>query len=254
MSVEVRRDMLDRYLREHGRTSVNDLASHFNITGATVRSDLRHLELANLVTRRYGGAEAVTHPVAEDRSMDEKTTLNQNIKQRIGAKAASLVNDGESIILDNGSTTLQMVPWLIERVALTVMTNSLLIINEAVARDCNMNLLMPGGTYRKRSSSFHGGLAEQAFRSFTFDKLFIGADGFDIEQGTTTFNEAYQVSQAMCQAAKQIIVVTDSSKFGRKTPNVVVPIDKIDIVITDSGISESDLAALQQRGIQVMLV
>jgi len=144
MSVEVRRDMLVRYLREHGRTSVNDLASHFNITGATVRSDLRHLELANLVTRRYGGAEAVTHPVAEDRSMDEKTTLNQNIKQRIGAKAASLVNDGGSIILDNGSTTLQMVPWLIERVALTVMTNSLLIINEAVARDCNMNLLMPG--------------------------------------------------------------------------------------------------------------
>lgn len=77
---------------------------------------------------------------------------------------------------------------------------------------------------------------------------------FDIEQGTTTFNEAYQVSQAMCQAAKQIIVVTDSSKFGRKTPNVVVPIDKIDIVITDSGISESDLSALQLRGIQVMLV
>lgn len=131
------------------------------------------------------------------------------------------------IILDNGSTTLQMVPWLVERVALTVMTNSLLIINEAVARDSNMTLLMPGGTYRKRSSSFHGGLAEQAFRAYTFDKLFIGADGFDIEQGTTTFNEAYQVSQSMCQAAKQIIVVTDSSKFGRKTPNVVVPIDKV---------------------------
>ena len=254
MSVEIRREMLVRYLREHGRTTVNDLASHFNITGATVRSDLRYLEQASLVTRRYGGAEAVSHPVAEDRTMDEKTTLNQNIKQRIGAKAASLVHDGESIILDNGSTTLQMVPWLVERVALTVMTNSLLIINEAVSRDCNMNLLMPGGTYRKRSSSFHGGLAEQAFRSFTFDKLFIGADGFDIEQGTTTFNEAYQVSQAMCHAAKQIIVVTDSSKFGRKTPNVVVPIDKINIVITDHGISEADQAALEQRGIQVLLV
>jgi DeoR family glucitol operon repressor len=164
------------------------------------------------------------------------------------------VHDGESIILDNGSTTLQMVPWLVERVALTVMTNSLHIINEVVARDSNMNLLMPGGTYRKRSASFHGGLAEQAFRAFSFDKLFIGADGFDIEQGTTTFIEAYQVSQAMCQAAKQIIVVTDSSKFGRKTPNVVVPIEKIDIVITDHGISEADQTALEQRGIQVLLV
>ncbi len=254
MSVEIRRDMLVRYLREHGRTTVNDLAAHFNITGATVRSDLRYLEQSNQVTRRYGGAEAVTQPVAEDRTMDEKTALNQNIKQRIGAKAASLVHDGDSIILDNGSTTLQMVPWLIERVALTVMTNSLLIINEAVARDSNMTLLMPGGTYRKRSSSFHGGLAEQAFRAYTFDKLFIGADGFDIEQGTTTFNEAYQVSQSMCQAAKQIIVVTDSSKFGRKTPNVVVPIDKIDIVITDAGISDADKAVLEQRGIRVLLV
>ena len=254
MSVEIRREMLVRYLREQGRTSVNDLATHLNITGATIRSDLRQLEQSHQVTRRYGGAEAVTQPITEDRTIDEKTALNQNIKQRIGAKAASLVHDGESIILDNGSTTLQMVPWLVERVALTVMTNSLHIINEVVARDSNMNLLMPGGTYRKRSASFHGGLAEQAFRAFSFDKLFIGADGFDIEQGTTTFIEAYQVSQAMCQAAKQIIVVTDSSKFGRKTPNVVVPIEKIDIVITDHGISEADQAALEQRGIQVLLV
>lgn len=96
MSVEIRRDMLVRYLQEHSRTTVNDLAAHFNITGATVRSDLRYLEQSNQVTRRYGGAEAVTQPVAEDRTMDEKTALNQNIKQRIGAKAASLVHDGDS--------------------------------------------------------------------------------------------------------------------------------------------------------------
>ena len=254
MSIETRREMLVRYLREHGRTSVNDLAAHFNITGATVRSDLRHLEQAQLVVRRYGGAEAFTQPALEDHSMDEKTVLNLNTKQRIGARAASLVRDGESIILDSGSTTLQMVPWLAERVALTVMTNSLHIMNEAAALDSNVTLLMPGGTYRKRSASFHGKSAEQALRDFTFDKLFIGADGFDVEQGITTFNEAYQVSQAMCQAARQIIVVTDSSKFGRKTPNVVVPIDKIDIIITDKGISDADRQALEQHGIQVVLV
>lgn len=254
MSVELRREMLVRYLREHGRTNVTVLAEHFNITGATVRSDLRHLETLNQVIRRYGGAEAITQTVIEDRTLDEKTTLNQDIKKRIGAKSASLVHDGESIILDNGSTTLQMVPWLVEKVALTVMTNSLLIVNEIVARDSDMTLLMPGGTFRKRSSSFHGGLAEQAFRSYTFDKLFTGADGFDIETGTTTFNEAYQVSQAMCQAAKQIIVVTDSSKFGRKTPNIVVPVEKINTVITDSGISPQDKASLEKRGIEVLIV
>ena len=94
MSVEIRREMLVRYLREQGRTSVNDLANHFNITGATIRSDLRQLELAHLVTRSYGGAEAISQPVSEDRTIDEKTALNQSIKQRIGAKAASLVHDG----------------------------------------------------------------------------------------------------------------------------------------------------------------
>ncbi|MEI4964060.1 MULTISPECIES: glucitol operon DNA-binding transcriptional repressor SrlR [Aeromonas] len=254
MSIESRREIIVHYLREHGRTSVNDLAAHFNITGATVRSDLRHLEQAQLVVRRYGGAEAFTPPALEDHTMDEKTALNLSTKQRIGAKAASLVHDGESIILDSGSTTLQMVPWLADRVALTMMTNSLHIMDEAAALNSSLTLLMPGGTYRKRSASFHGSQAEQAFRVFTFDKLFIGADGFDVEQGTTTFNEAYQVSQAMCQAARKIIVVTDSSKFGRKTPNVVVPIDKIDIVITDKGIRDSDLQALEQYGIEVMLV
>lgn len=206
MSIETRREMLVRYLREHGRTSVNDLAAHFNITGATVRSDLRHLEQAQLVVRRYGGAEAFTQPALEDHSMDEKTVLNLNTKQRIGARAASLVRDGESIILDSGSTTLQMVPWLAERVALTVMTNSLHIMNEAAALDSNVTLLMPGGTYRKRSASFHGSQAEQAFRVFTFDKLFIGADGFDVEQGTTTLgvlrpNLLESVTTMICRQA-----------------------------------------------------
>jgi len=254
MSVEARRDNLVRYLREHGRTGVNELAAHFNITGATVRSDLRYLEKNKLVTRCYGGAEAAMHPQPEDRSMDEKTALNPTIKQRLGAMAATLVKDGDSIILDCGSTTLQMVPWLAKRVALTVMTNSLHIMNEAAKLDSGMRLLMPGGTYRKRSASFHGQQAEQAVRAFTFDKLFTGADGFDVEQGITTFNEAYQVSQAMCEAARQIIVVTDSSKFGRKTPNVVVPIDKIDILITDKMIRDNDRDQLEQRGIQVILV
>ena len=254
MSIETRRDMLVRYLRENGRTSVKELADYFNITGATVRSDLRFLEQAQLVMRRYGGAEAFNGAALEDRTMDEKTTLNLNIKQRIGAKAASLVQNGESIVLDSGSTTLQMVPWLAEHVGLKLMTNSLHIMNEAAALESSLTLLMPGGTYRKRSASFHGKSAEQAFRDFTFDKLFIGADGFAVEQGITTCNEAYQVSQAMCQSAKKIIVVTDSCKFGQRTPNVVVPIDKIDIIITDPGISDADRQALERQGIEILLV
>ncbi len=251
-----RRDRLVNYLRENGKTAVNELAKVFDTSGATIRSDLRSLEQEGLIVRRYGSAEACLPSVVktEDIAMDEKKTINLDIKMRIAKKAAELVNDGDSIILDCGSTTLQMIPELKNIRSLTLMTNSLDIVNAMADLDSEHTVIMPGGTFRKKSSSFHGSLAEQAFSQFSFDKLFIGADGFDAVQGCTTFIEAYQVSQAMCQSANKIIVVLDSSKFGRKSPNVVVPIDKIDVVITDTDLSEEDLARLEDKGITVYQV
>ncbi|WP_237465646.1 glucitol operon DNA-binding transcriptional repressor SrlR [Vibrio stylophorae] len=250
-----RRARLLEYLRANGKTSVNDLADIFETSGATIRSDLRALENQGLLIRRYGSAEATTpgHS-SEDRSMDEKQTLNLDAKSKIAQRAVDFVADGDSIILDCGSTTLQMVHHLERIMELTLMTNSMHIVNALSHLEAEHTVLMPGGTYRRKSASFHGNVAERAFQKFSFDKLFIGADGFDLMQGTTTYNEAYQVSQAMCQAANQIIVVTDSSKFGRRSPNVVVPLEKIDVVITDSGIAEDDIRYLESHDIQVVLV
>ncbi|HEY5716208.1 MAG TPA: DNA-binding transcriptional repressor [Psychromonas sp.] len=250
-----RRDRLVNYLRDNGKTAVNELAKLFDTSGATIRSDLRSLEEEGVVVRRYGSAEACFPSLAaEDIAMDEKKTINLDVKVRIAKKAVELVNDGDSIILDCGSTTLQMIPELEKIRSLTLMTNSLDIVNAMADLDSEHTIIMPGGTFRKKSSSFHGSLAEKAFSQFSFDKLFIGADGFDPVQGCTTFIEAYQVSQAMCQSANRIIVVLDSSKFGRKSPNVVVPIDKIDVVITDTNIHSEDLARLEEKGITVYLV
>lgn len=89
------------------------------------------------------------------------------------------------------------------------------------------------GTYRSKSGSFHGILAETTVEKFNFDKLFIGTDGFDLTVGLTTFNEVHGVSKAMCNAAREIIVLTDSSKFERRSPNIVCPLEKITTVITD---------------------
>ncbi|MEH8119223.1 DNA-binding transcriptional repressor [Aeromonas allosaccharophila] len=250
-----RRELILQYLKSHGRTSVNDLAGHFSLTGATIRSDLRALELENKIVRCYGGAEArVLSVPATEQPMNEKTKINQEVKSKIAQAAVFLVDNGESLILDNGSTTLQMVKYLKERTGLSIMTNSLAIMNKIAALDCDFNLLVPGGVFRKHSASFHGQQAEQTFNSFTFDKLFIGADGFNIDTGTTTFNESFQVSQAMAKAARQIIVVTDSEKFKRKTPNVVIDIKQIDVIITDTGISNEDKNALQAKNIKVITV
>ncbi|EKO3654379.1 glucitol operon DNA-binding transcriptional repressor SrlR [Vibrio metschnikovii] len=256
MNLDNRREQLLHFLRRHGKTSVNELAKIFKTSGATIRSDLRSLEEEALVIRRYGAAEACQTPLVhhEDRSMDEKQSVNLEMKCQIAQIAASLVHEGESIILDCGSTTLQMVPHFDRLASLTLMTNSMHIVNAMADLETEHTVLMPGGTYRRKSASFHGQVAEQAFQHFSFDKLFIGADGFDLKQGTTTYNEAYQVSQAMCDAANQIIVVTDSSKFGRRSPNVVVPLEKIDILITDHRISTECVESLEHKGIRVICV
>ncbi|MDC0610538.1 DNA-binding transcriptional repressor [Vibrio sp.] len=256
MSIDSRQNQLVSYLQQHGKTAVNDLASIFHTSGATIRSDLRSLEEKGIVARRYGSAEAIHSNVSvpEDIAIDEKKTLNLDKKIRIAKKASELVRDGDSIILDCGSTTLQMVPEFEKVMSLTLMTNSMDIVQAMNELNSEHTVIMPGGTYRKRSASFHGNLAENAFSHFTFDKLFIGADGFDLMQGCTTYNEAYQVSQAMCKSANQIIVVLDSSKFGRKSPNIVVPIDLIDVVVTDNELPEEHLQGLKEKDITVYLV
>ncbi|AUH02388.1 DNA-binding transcriptional repressor [Pectobacteriaceae bacterium CE70] len=240
------------YLQANGKASVEDLSSQFATTGTTIRKDLTILEDEGAVIRTYGGV--VLSREEGDQPIDRKTHINTAKKKQIAYAAVQLINDGDSLIFDAGSTVLQMVPWLTQFNNITVMTNSLSIVNELVELDNDQTILMPGGTYRKTSASFHGSLAEAAFSHFNFDKLFIGADGVDINAGVTTFNELHAVSQAMCRAAQQRILLVDSSKFGRKSPNVVCELSAVDILITDSGISPEYLDTLRAKGINVILV
>ncbi|MGQ8821513.1 DeoR family transcriptional regulator [Bibersteinia trehalosi] len=250
--IERQKQILD-YLSQHGRTDVEVLAEYFKLTGATIRKDLTVLEQQNKVLRTYGSVVILQDEVF-DASIDQKNHINLLQKQKIGQKASELINDGDSIIMDAGSTVLQMIPHLVKFDNLTVMTNSLHIINGITQLKKNYNLMISGGTYRERSASFHGYFAESAFNDSTFDTLFIGTDGFDLEVGLTTFNEIYGVSSAMCRAAKKIVVLADSTKFGRKSPNIVCGLEKIDVVISDSQLSEEMKERIEQKGIQVIIV
>ncbi|WP_413507943.1 glucitol operon DNA-binding transcriptional repressor SrlR [Serratia proteamaculans] len=252
MKPKQRQAAILEYLQRHGKTAVDALAAHFATTGTTIRKDLTLLEDEGEVIRTYGGV--VLSRDDGDQPIDRKTHINTEKKRQIAYAAIKLINDGDSLIFDAGSTVLQMVPHLAQFNNITVMTNSLHIVNALVELDNDQTILMPGGTYRKKSASFHGSLAESAFQQFSFDKLFIGADGVDLNAGVTTFNEVHNVSKAMCEAASRIILLVDSSKFGRKSPNVVCDLSAVDTLITDKNINPNYLAALQAKGINIILV
>ncbi|WP_213716824.1 glucitol operon DNA-binding transcriptional repressor SrlR [Cedecea lapagei] len=239
------------HLQKQGKCSVEDLAQHFQTTGTTIRKDLVLLETAGTVIRTYGGV--VLSKDEPDPPIDHKTLINTQQKQQIAEAAVKYIHDGDSIILDAGSTVLQLVPLLQHFNNITVMTNSLHIVNALSELDNEQTILMPGGTFRKKSASFHGQLAENAFEHFSFDRLFMGTDGIDLTAGVTTYNEVYTVSKAMCNAAREVILMADSSKFGRKSPNIVCGLERVDTIITDGGISHEFLTALREKGVKVIV-
>lgn len=254
MKPKARQQAILDYLQTHGKTPVDELAAHFNTTGTTIRKDLTVLEEHNKVLRTYGSVVLVNNDDG-DLPIVNKTGINLDVKKRIAQTAVEQLNNGDSIIMDQGSTVLQMVPFLSQFNNLTIMTNSLHIINALANLDRDYGLLMCGGTYRPKSGSFHGSLAESTFDHFSFDKLFIGTDGFDLKLGLTTFNEVHGVSKAMCNAAKEVIVLTDSSKFNRRSPNIVCPLEKITTIITDKNIDPNVYQILtDEKKIKVILV
>ena len=114
-------------------------------------------------------------------------------------------------------------------------------------------ILMTGGTWDPKSEGFQGQLAEQILRSYNFDQFFIGADGLDLERGTTTFNELYSLSRVMAEVAREVIVMAESEKIGRKIHNLELPWSAIKVLVTDDGIAEQDKQKIEQRGVQVII-
>ena len=133
------------------------------------------------------------------------------------------------------------------------MTNSLSVARELRALENEPTLLMTGGTWDTRSESFQGKVAEQVLRSYDFDQLFIGADGVDLERGTTTFNELVGLSQVMAEVSREVIVMVESQKIGRKMPNLELSWSQINVLITDNQLPDEIKQHIEQQGIEVII-
>ncbi len=243
-----RRAIID-LLNSSGEVSVEALAEQFSTSEVTIRKDLAALESNGLLLRRYGGAVPVPQELMSDPV--EKVSVR---KQSIAKAAAQLIRDHNRIILDSGSsTTSALLPELSHKQGLVVMTNSLSIANALRELENEPTILMTGGTWDPKSEGFQGQLAEQILRSYNFDQFFIGADGLDLERGTTTFNELYSLSRVMAEVAREVIVMAESDKIGRKIHNLELPWSAIKVLVTDDGIDAKDKQKIEQQGVQVII-
>lgn len=252
MLAEERRRRILEIIERTGLVSVDALAHQFGVSEMTIRRDLRMLESDGLLRRVHGGATS-----SRGRSYEPPFLLragtHTEIKARIGAVAASMIRDGESVALDVGTTTLEIARHLKGKKNLTIITPSLHIAN-VLASQPAIRLILTGGILRPGELSLIGHLAERAFREFYVDKLFLGIGGISLEAGLTEFNlEDAQVKKAMLGSAKECIVVADASKLGNIAFASVAPLSVIHKLITDSRADPEFVARLREEGIEVIL-
>ncbi|HEX8594191.1 MAG TPA: DeoR family transcriptional regulator [Pseudomonas sp.] len=242
-----RRHNILALLTEQGEVSVDELAKHFETSEVTIRKDLTALETNGLLLRRYGGA--ITLP---QELIAESGQPVSKYKQAIARAAVARIREHARIIVDSGSTTAALIPELGQQPGLVVMTNSLHVASALTELEHEPVLLMTGGTWDPHSESFQGQVAEQVLRSYDFDQLFIGADGIDLNRGTTTFNELLGLSRVMAEVAREVVVMVEADKVGRKIPNLELPWSSIHTLITDDRLPAEAREQIEARGITLI--
>ena len=252
--VEERKLKILEYIEEHRKATVAELCDVFHVSSATIRNDLRDLESAGLLIRTHGGAMVKTKTGLES-DMNQRKVQHLAEKRAIAEAALGLVEDGDTIILDTGTTTLELARLLGQRQDITVVTNDLAIA--LVLEDIEtVKAVFMGGIVRKK---FHctvvGGLSSRdVFSGLAVDKAFMALNSFSIEKGASTPDITHaETKKLMMSIAAKVILLFDSSKMGRNSFALFAPPDRIDAIVTDS-LRPDDRARLEENGIEVIAV
>lgn len=249
-NTQLRRHAISNLVNEKGEVSVESLSLQFETSEVTIRKDLASLEKNGQLLRRYGGAIALPKEVVSD-ELSENVSIRKN---ELAQAAAKLIREHNRIVIDSGSTTASLIKQLDGMRGLIVMTNSLNVANSLNELESEPTLLMTGGTWDAHSESFQGQVAESVLRSYDFDQLFIGADGVDLERGTTTFNELVGLSKVMAEVSREVIVMVESEKIGRKIPNLELAWTSIDILITNKDLNPEFKQQIESQDVKVICV
>jgi DeoR/GlpR family transcriptional regulator of sugar metabolism len=248
-----RQEHLRRFVQQRQRATVTEISEHFSISLATVRRDLEALAERGEVQRFHGGVIAVRNAPPELPVL-QRTADQAEEKRRIGRAAAGLVKDGETIFLSSGTTVLEVARNLRERRNLTVITNSLLVIN-TLADAPGITLVGLGGILRHSEMSMIGHITEQALAEVHAHKIIMGIRALDVERGLTNdYLPETMTDRAILARGGEVIIVADHTKCGRLSTAFVAPITAMHKLITDAKAPSDLVEALRAKGIEVLVV
>ncbi|MBO1264435.1 DeoR/GlpR transcriptional regulator [Proteiniclasticum sp. SCR006] len=250
MFAEERQRKIIEMMEESSSLKVAELAAHFDVSESTIRRDLQELEEHQILKRTHGGAVSIQKRGFEPTFKEKKEEFSHE-KKRIGELAAELVEDGYSVILDTGTTTLEIAKRIRNK-KITVITNSLDIAEELSEVE-NIELIMTGGTLRGNTRAMVGYLTENTLKNFRADIAFIGANGITGKDGATTPNHVEAMTKrAMIASANRVYLVADTSKFGNVSFAVITPVNQITGIITAGEMNEETALVEKNKEIEIV--
>ncbi|NQT61232.1 MAG: DeoR/GlpR transcriptional regulator [Bacteroidetes bacterium] len=252
--IEERHRKILEFVNNKKRAEVNELAAEFEVTEATIRRDLLILEKEGQIYRAHGGALHREQPsLWQTTTMNERMVLHEKEKAKIANFVAQLVNDGDSIMIDGGSTTMLVAKELCDKKNLLVVTNSP-AIGEMIVDAGDNKVVLTGGELLKETHSIIGNETERALKQYRTDKAIIGVSGLLVDSGCfSAIPQEAEIKRIMSTNSSETIVVADSSKFATRAFCLVCDFSGVDKLVTDKGISKSVLDKLKEQNVEVFI-
>lgn len=248
LAIERRKEILSR-LEAEGKVLVSELAKSFDVTEETIRRDLEKLDREGLASKTYGGAVS-KHTATLDLPYKIRIGVNVEEKQKIADTVASMISDGDRIMVDASSTAIYVIKKLKEKKNLTVITNSVVILLE-LADKSDWTVLSTGGNLKEGSLSLTGSSAEKMIRSYHVDAAICSCKGVDMEIGVTDSNERDTlIKQAMFASAEKKILAADTHKLNKKSFVRVCEFQDIDVLVTDEKPSDAWCDFCMKQGVE----
>ena len=253
LNAEDRKKRIMDLLNREGKVKVVDLSRMFGISEVTIRNNLSELEAAGMLERIHGGA-IITHHAYYNMSLKDRMRTNEEEKRRIAVKVVSMIAEGDTVMINSGTTTLIAAQKLKDIKNLTIVTNSVSIAQE-IGHLKNIHVILLGGNFDPQYQYTFGDDALHQLKKYKADKLILAADGISSEDGITTYHHLEtELNRQMIARVNKTFIVADYTKIGRASFSCIDAIDNVDTLITDNKANQDEINAIREKGVEVILV